>query len=97
MPRHAGLFRVALSAAEQVGPCGQTKQKKSCLAFIWLFGLNNAMESISRLFKALTDEIRLRIVGLLSEGELCVCDLTHVGMPQSTISRHQPAKRRENA
>ncbi|WP_279343232.1 ArsR/SmtB family transcription factor [Fundidesulfovibrio terrae] len=47
------------------------------------------MKSISQLFKALGDETRLRIVHLLSEGELCVCDLTHaLGMPQSTVSRH---------
>lgn len=47
------------------------------------------MKYTSQLFKALADETRLRIVGLLSEGELCVCDLTHsLGMPQSTVSRH---------
>lgn len=41
------------------------------------------------MFKALGDETRLRIVHLLFEGELCVCDLTHaLGMPQSTVSRH---------
>jgi len=44
---------------------------------------------ISQLFKALNEETRLRIVGLLTHGELCVCDLTHaLGMPQSTVSRH---------
>lgn len=47
------------------------------------------MKSISRLFKALNDETRLRIVNLLAWGELCVCDLIHaLGMPQSTVSRH---------
>ncbi|WP_243439826.1 ArsR/SmtB family transcription factor [Fundidesulfovibrio soli] len=47
------------------------------------------MKSISQLFKALGDETRLRIVHLLFDGELCVCDLTHaLGMPQSTVSRH---------
>ena len=41
------------------------------------------------LFKALSEEIRFRIVLLLSNGELCVCDLTTVlQLPQSTISRH---------
>jgi ArsR family transcriptional regulator len=40
-------------------------------------------------FKALSEPIRLRIMALLTVGELCVCDLTCVlGMPQSTISRH---------
>ncbi|MFP5239138.1 MAG: ArsR/SmtB family transcription factor [Acidobacteriota bacterium] len=47
------------------------------------------MKSCSSLFKALSDETRLRIVNLLAEGELCVCDLTHaLEMPQSTVSRH---------
>jgi len=40
-------------------------------------------------FKALSESSRLRIVCLLLQGELCVCDLTAVlGMPQPTISRH---------
>lgn len=39
--------------------------------------------------KALADPTRLRIVVLLSRGELCVCDLTEVlHLPQPTISRH---------
>lgn len=40
-------------------------------------------------FKALSEEIRVRIMVLLTKGELCVCDLTAVlKLPQSTISRH---------
>lgn len=33
------------------------------------------VRAFSRLFKALADETRLRIVALLSHGELCVCRL----------------------
>ena len=41
------------------------------------------------LFSALSDETRLRILNLLAEGELCVCDLiTVLKEPQSKISRH---------
>ncbi len=41
------------------------------------------------LFKGLADPIRLRIVALLLERELCVCDLMAVlQLPQSTVSRH---------
>jgi ArsR family transcriptional regulator len=41
------------------------------------------------MFKALSDETRLRILCLLLEGELCVCDLMEVlQLPQSTVSRH---------
>lgn len=40
-------------------------------------------------FKALGDETRLKIIGLLRHGELCVCDLMEVlELPQSTTSRH---------
>jgi len=42
----------------------------------------------SRLFKALGDETRLRIVALLSHGELCVCHLeSALGLTQSNTSR----------
>lgn len=41
------------------------------------------------LFKAVSEEIRLRIMVLLTEGELCVCDLMEVlTLPQSSVSRH---------
>ena len=40
-------------------------------------------------FKALSDETRLRILGLLREGELCVCDIMKVlSLRQSKVSRH---------
>ena len=42
------------------------------------------------LFAALANPVRLRCLVLLqSEGELCVCELTHaIGAPQPSISRH---------
>jgi ArsR family transcriptional regulator len=47
------------------------------------------MKATAQLFKALSDETRLRILALLSAGELCVCDLMAVlDLPQSTVSRH---------
>ncbi len=47
------------------------------------------MKETTQLFKALSDEIRLRIMVLLTHGELCVCDLMEImGLPQSTVSRH---------
>ena len=47
------------------------------------------MEQTINLCKALTEPIRLRILALLREGELCVCELVEVlQMPQSTVSRH---------
>ena len=47
------------------------------------------MKKIAQLFKALSDETRLRILSLLTEGERCVCELMAVlDLPQSTVSRH---------
>ena len=40
-------------------------------------------------FKALSDETRLRILVLLSERELCVCQLeSALGLSQAKVSRH---------
>ncbi len=47
------------------------------------------MEQLVQFFKALSDETRLRIMMLLTQGELCVCDLMVVlDEPQSKVSRH---------
>lgn len=47
------------------------------------------MTITSNIFKALSEPIRLRIMVMLTSGELCVCDLTELlGLPQSTVSRH---------
>jgi ArsR family transcriptional regulator len=41
------------------------------------------------LFKALSDATRLRILGLLLTGEVCVCDIHEsLKIPQSKASRH---------
>ncbi|AEI67912.1 ArsR/SmtB family transcription factor [Corallococcus macrosporus] len=46
------------------------------------------VRSASRLFKALGDETRLRIVALLSHGELCVCHFeSALALTQSNTSR----------
>jgi ArsR family transcriptional regulator, arsenate/arsenite/antimonite-responsive transcriptional repressor len=48
------------------------------------------MKDMVTIFHSLSEEIRLRIIGLLIHGgELCVCDLIAVlQLPQSTVSRH---------
>lgn len=49
----------------------------------------------TELFSALSDETRLRILCLLSAGELRVCDLMQLlSAPQSTLSRHMGRLRR---
>ncbi|MDD4135385.1 MAG: metalloregulator ArsR/SmtB family transcription factor [Eubacteriales bacterium] len=43
----------------------------------------------AKVFKALCDEKRLRILELLQDGERCVCTLHEpLGLPQSTLSYH---------
>ncbi len=53
------------------------------------------LASIDAVFKALGDETRLRILGLLLTGEVCVCDIHEsLGIPQSKASRHLAYLRR---
>jgi ArsR family transcriptional regulator, arsenate/arsenite/antimonite-responsive transcriptional repressor len=47
------------------------------------------MIAAPRLFRALADRTRLRIVNLLARGSLCVCDIQRIlEQPQSSVSRH---------
>jgi ArsR family transcriptional regulator len=50
---------------------------------------------LERLFKALGDATRLRILGLLLTGEVCVCDIHEsLKIPQPKASRHLAYLRR---
>ena len=50
---------------------------------------------LPQLLKALADPTRLRIVGLLAQRELCVCDLEQLlGVSQSMTSHHLGVLRR---
>ena len=57
--------------------------------------MNRPLTDLETLFKALADETRLRILGLLLTGEVCVC-LIHesLGIPQPKASRHLAYLRR---
>lgn len=47
------------------------------------------MKDVVKIFKALSDPTRLRIMLLLLRKELCVCELTFtLGMEQSRVSHH---------
>jgi ArsR family transcriptional regulator len=47
------------------------------------------MENVLTVFKALSEEIRLRILKLLEQGELCVCDIVAaLDMIQPKVSFH---------
>ena len=53
------------------------------------------MKDNLEVFKACADETRLRLLVLLAERELCVCELVEVlEMPQGKISRHLAVLRR---
>jgi ArsR family transcriptional regulator len=47
------------------------------------------LKETTKLYGALSDETRLRVLFILSQGEFCVQDLMKIlEVPQSTISRH---------
>ena len=47
------------------------------------------MKTFIRVMKALSEPNRVRVVKLLQEGELCVCEIKEVlGLAQSTVSKH---------
>ena len=51
--------------------------------------INRQLSDMERLFKALADSTRLRILGLLVTGEVCVCHIHEsLKIPQPKASRH---------
>ena len=57
--------------------------------------MTNELLAMERLFKTLGDATRLRILGLLLTGEVCVCDIHEsLKIPQSKASRHLAYLRR---
>ena len=57
--------------------------------------MNASIESMERLFQALGDATRLRILGLLLTGEVCVCDIhDSLKISQPKASRHLAYLRR---
>src|SRR3954468_14432082 len=57
--------------------------------------MRKPITEMETLFKALADETRLRILGLLLTGEVCVCDIHEsLKIPQPKASRHLAYLRR---
>ncbi|MGE0866326.1 MAG: ArsR/SmtB family transcription factor [Vicinamibacterales bacterium] len=47
------------------------------------------LDALTQLYSALADPTRLRILALLRDGEVCVCDIhASLDVPQPTASRH---------
>jgi ArsR family transcriptional regulator len=54
---------------------------------IWLIG--DEMKRFIRVMKALSDPSRVKIIKMLTEKELCVCEMTVLlGLAQPTVSKH---------
>src|SRR6187401_3538810 len=57
--------------------------------------MDKRLHALETAFKALADATRLRILGLLLAGEVCVCDIHQsLKIPQSKASRHLAYLRR---
>lgn len=53
------------------------------------------VKAVNLMFRAFSDHTRLRILNLLTQGELCVCDITAIlDQSQPKISRHLAYLRR---
>ena len=58
--------------------------------------MDRQLDRLEAVFKALADTTRLRILRLLSAGEVCVCDIhDSLRLPQPKTSRHLAYLRRE--
>jgi ArsR family transcriptional regulator len=56
---------------------------------------DRGLRSLETVMRALADPTRLRIIGLLAHGEVCVCDIHEtLGIPQPKTSRHLAYLRR---
>ena len=57
--------------------------------------MSTPLSEVARLFRALGDPTRLRILALLVGGEVCVCEIHGaLRLPQPTVSRHLAYLRR---
>lgn len=54
-----------------------------------------SLDRMHRLFRAFADPVRLRVLALLVDREVCVCHLHEaLGLPQPTVSRHLASLRK---
>ena len=57
--------------------------------------MEKELEALDQVFKALADPTRIRILGLLTAGEICVCHIHEsLRLPQPLVSRHLAYLRR---
>ncbi|MDP4163625.1 MAG: metalloregulator ArsR/SmtB family transcription factor [Bacillota bacterium] len=75
---------------EEQDVCEVTCVETEKVAFVQALLKKGHVHEVSRLFKALSDETRMKIAYALTvEAELCVCDVAHiVGATTATASHH---------
>lgn len=62
---------------------------KTFLNILTYINISMKEKELSKLFKALADETRIKILKLLAKKEMCVCEIVpRVGRKQSTVSIH---------
>lgn len=81
------MILLKICDANGEGPsCNQSEELKNTLKKMPSL---EGLEKRSEIFKAISDPTRLKILYLLQDGELCVCEIIAVlEKPQSTISHH---------
>jgi DNA-binding transcriptional ArsR family regulator len=68
-------------------PCGE--QLENLDKLMAKIPSDKDLEDLSEHIKALSDPTRLKIIYLLQDGELCVCEIiSALNKPQSTVSHH---------
>lgn len=56
---------------------------------IYIFEYDNIIQMSSKIFKALSDPTRLKMVEILKEGEICACNFAPLTQKaQPTVSQH---------
>lgn len=86
----SAAMRLAQEHRLDLARCLQNAESVDCSQM-----LQTSRFPVDRLFRAFSDRTRLRILSLLKDGELCVCDLVSVlRVPQPTASRHLAYLRR---
>ncbi|MDB5100658.1 MAG: ArsR family transcriptional regulator [Cyanobacteria bacterium RYN_339] len=66
-----------------------TDPKDCCEPSIGSVRFPDDLADKAKIFRALGEEVRLKLVHLVRDDEVCVCDLVAVmGMPQGTLSHH---------
>jgi len=77
------------SLARLIGDTDKAKTRTKKLSFLMMEIDKAGPEGEVEVFKAAADPCRLRILKLLKEGELCVCEImTALSKPQSSTSHH---------